>query len=441
MEINLTQADVVIVGGGLAGLSAACYLGRAGARVTLFEKAASLGGRASTQNYDGYMFNRGIHALYTGGAASEVLHDLGISYSYGIAKGLCLLHEGQIYPLPLSPSSLLKSRLLKFGDKIELARFFSMLPRLRANEVAHISVQEWLERTIRRPMIRQLMNSTARVFVYSTALDLVSAEVFVSRLQIALKHPVHYIEGGWQTLVEKLRQAAEQAGVRIVQDSRIVSVEHQHGEVQGVRLHDGRVLAAANVILATNSTDAVKLVDEGAYAPLCNIVDPLIPARVACLDVALRRLPDPRHPAVQDLDGARFLSAHSCFTRVAPENGALISTFKQLDPMYPGDAQQDERDLEDLLDTVQPGWRDLLVKRVFLPRIEAMSMLPLASSGGYAGRPGPLVPGINRLYLAGDWIGAGFLADPSMGSARHAAQLILQNGSLTTLNKTLVGSV
>jgi phytoene dehydrogenase-like protein len=68
MEKQLTQTDVVIVGGGMAGLTAACYLARSGVAVMLFEKAANLGGRAATQNHEGYLFNRGIHAIYTGGA-------------------------------------------------------------------------------------------------------------------------------------------------------------------------------------------------------------------------------------------------------------------------------------------------------------------------------------------------------------------------------------
>jgi phytoene dehydrogenase-like protein len=421
----------------MAGLSIACYLARAGVPVTLFEKATNLGGRATTQNHDGYLFNRGIHAIYIGGATSQVLQDLGITYNYGSPKETFLLHQGQIYPFPASISSLLRSHLLTVGEKIELAHIFSTLPRLQAKSLAHISVQEWLERTIKRPQVRQLMASTARVLVYSAALDLVSAEVFVTKLQLQLKYPVHYIEGGWQTLIEGLRRTAEQAGVCIMTSRRVASVEYQNGHVRGVRLSDDSVLAASSVIVATSPQDATKLVDGGAYVPLREIVDPLIPARVACLDVALRRLPEPRYPVVQDLDRPRFLSAQSFYTRITPEEGALISTFKPLDPLHLTDPKQDERELEDLLDTVQPGWREVLVKRVFLPHIEAIGMLPTASGGGYAGRPGPLVPGITNLYLVGDWIGEGFLSDPSMGSARQVAQLILQDNPLTTVPKML----
>jgi phytoene dehydrogenase-like protein len=105
----------------------------------------------------------------------------------------------------------------------------------------------------------------------------------------------------------------------------------------------------------------------------------------------------------------------------------MIYTFKQLDPTSRTDPHEDERDLEDLLDTVQPGWRDALVKRVFLPRIDAVGALPLAAQGGFAGRPGPEVPGIANLYLAGDWIGPeGFLSDTSAASGREVARQLLQ---------------
>jgi phytoene dehydrogenase-like protein len=137
------------------------------------------------------------------------------------------------------------------------------------------------------------------------------------------------------------------------------------------------------------------------------------------------------------MERARFMSTQSLYSHVAPTGGALIYTFKQLDPRQPTDPREDEHDLEDLLDTAQPGWRDVLVKRQYLPRIDAIGMLPTASGGGYAGRPGPQLPGITNLYLAGDWIGEGFLSDPSMGSARRAAQRVLKGELARPLEQKL----
>jgi len=79
----------------MAGLTAACYLARAGAGVTLLENAPYLGGRAATREFDGFLFNRGGHALYTGGAASRVFEELGITYGHGIPKDTFVLQGGQ----------------------------------------------------------------------------------------------------------------------------------------------------------------------------------------------------------------------------------------------------------------------------------------------------------------------------------------------------------
>ena len=428
LESQMKQADVVIVGGGLAGLSAACYLARAGVGVTVFERSAGLGGRAASQVHDGYSFNRGIHALYTGGAASEVLRELGIAYSGHSPKDIYVLREGKLHIAPIGTLTMVRTDALSFADKLELMSVFARVPQLKPDELRGMSVQEWLERNIRRPLVRELMAANARTFVYSSALELVSADVFVKKMQISLRNPVLYIDGGWQMLVDGLCTAAEQAGARIVSGARVEAVSQEDGRIVGVSLRGGQVVHASAVIVATSPRDAVKLVDGGNYPPLREIVEALVPARVACLDVALSRLPDPRYPVVQDLEGPRFLSTQSIYSRIAPQGGALIHAFKQLDPLHLGDPGEDERDLERLLDTVQPGWREVLVKRVYLPHIEAIGMLPTVHSGGYAGRPGPQVPGLSNLYLVGDWIGEGFLSDPSFGSARQVAQLLLREG-------------
>ena len=431
-EHKLAQTGVAVVGGGIAGLTAAGYLARAGADVTVFEKAPEPGGRAATRESGGFLFNRGGHALYTGGAASEAFEELGVAYDRGIPKDTFVLHEGKISAFPADPLGLLRTDFLDAGDKLALFRFFAALGMAKPHASAGTSVRDWLDRKLRRPRLHRLMTAVARTFCYTTALDLASAEMFVEKFQRTLGHPVHYVDGGWRVLVDGLRAAAERSGARIVGGARVEGMEVSGGRARGVRLRGGGIVQASAVVVATGPRDAAGVVDGGGHPTLRRVVDGLASVPMACLDVALEHLPFPERPVVQDLDGPRFTSAQSVYTpRVAPGGAALVISFKQLDPRQPGDPREDERDLEDLLDAAQPGWRDVLVKRQYLPRIEAVGALPLAAAGGFAGRPDVAAPGIGGLYLAGDWVGPeGFLVDASVSSARRAAELALEDGAM-----------
>src|SRR5436190_15306467 len=142
---SLAGMDVVIIGGGLAGLTAANYLAQAGKTVTLYEKSADLGGRAATQTHNDYHFNRGIHALYCGGAAEQVLKELNIHYSGGSPKGIYALKQGQLYVAPVNLTTMLQTGLLTLADKLELMRVFTLIPNLKAHDYRNMSVQEWID--------------------------------------------------------------------------------------------------------------------------------------------------------------------------------------------------------------------------------------------------------------------------------------------------------
>jgi phytoene dehydrogenase-like protein len=90
------------------------------------------------------------------------------------------------------------------------------------------------------------------------------------------------------------------------------------------------------------------------------------------------------------------------------------------------DAVLVRRELEALVDAVQPGWRDAAVHTRFLPHLRVAHDLPTPDARGLRGRPGPRVPDWPGLYVAGDWVGpAGLLADASLASAQAAADAVL----------------
>ncbi|MFE9958452.1 FAD-dependent oxidoreductase [Micromonospora sp. NPDC005299] len=71
------ETDVVIVGGGLAGLAAARRLHRAGVPWRLLEAGDRLGGRVATDEVDGYLLDRGFQVLNTAYPRLGGLVDLG----------------------------------------------------------------------------------------------------------------------------------------------------------------------------------------------------------------------------------------------------------------------------------------------------------------------------------------------------------------------------
>lgn len=67
----MKRLSVVVVGAGFGGLSAAAYLARAGAQVTVVERAAHVGGKAAHLEKDGFVFDAGPTLL----TMPEVLED------------------------------------------------------------------------------------------------------------------------------------------------------------------------------------------------------------------------------------------------------------------------------------------------------------------------------------------------------------------------------
>ena len=409
--------DVAIVGGGVAGLTAAIYLARAGRDVTVFERSRTIGGRARTQEHEGFLFNQGPHALL----ASEVLDELGISLSGGsppILKTL-VLKNGALHNFPLGPTGFFNTKLLSMSERIRLVALLLKVLRSDPAAAAGESVLSWVQQHTAAAPVQEMLLALMRASTYADDPADLSMEVFMQQMQLATD--ITYLDGGWQSLVEALEKMARSAGAKIRAESRIDGITVE-GERPALQLADGRSAAASAVVLTVNPSTAHRMLPQSRV--LEAVAHTARPVRMASLDVALRRLPEPSQPIVLGLDRPYYLSVHSVAADLTPPEGALIHVVSYLGKDAVG--AEAETALEQVLDLAQPGWRDELIHRRFLPELIVSNYLATAPAG-LSGRPDPALVDVPNVYLAGDWVGSkGWLTNASFTSARSAAHLLLR---------------
>jgi phytoene dehydrogenase-like protein len=419
--MSAKKQRVVVVGAGLAGLSAAAYAAKAGHRVTVVEKASAPGGRAATQDEGGYLLNLGPHALYRGGLGEEVLRELGVEVRGASPPvgGLAIDH-GKRSVLPVGFVTMLTTSLLPLGAKLDVAKLLGGLDGIDPRAIAGETVEAFLASRLRAPEARAFAAAMIRLSTYADAPAELSAGTAIAQLRQAAKHNVLYLDGGWRALVEGLRAAAVRAGAEVIAGVKVEAVERDARGPRAVRLAGDRSLPADRVILAASPAAARALLPGVASVAAWEAAAQ--PVYASALDVALSRLPDPRTTFAIGVDRPLYFSVHSSVARLAPEGGAVIHVARY---GRAPDAAAVERELEGLLDQLQPGWRDAIVARRFPPSLVVAHDLPRASMGGLAGRPGPRVPGAPGVLVAGDWVGpSGLLAEASLASARAAARAI-----------------
>lgn len=411
--------EVVVIGGGAAGLAAATFLGRAGSRVTLLERAKRLGGRAASDEEVGCVLNQGPHALYRGGPAMRVLRELGVAWKGTVpdTKGFFVEREGRCHPMPSGALSLLGTSALGFGGKLELAKTLLSLNASKASDYDSISVADWLA-TIHDPRARDLLGALARVSTYCADQAEMSAGVAMAQIALATKHGVEYLDSGWQTLVDELEKTTRLANVTVATGITVNTIERRGSGYEVIA--EGQRWSADLVVMAVGPQTCRSLLPWSAA--IAEAAQAAIPVRAACLDVVLDALPNPSHLFTLGLDRPHYLSVHGAFARLGPAGSFVVHVAKYLATNETDDHVRDE--LEALLERAQPSWTKHAIYTRYLPQMTVYSAMPLASRGGLRGRTPVVVADAPNVLLAGDWVGdEGLLLDAALASAARVGDL------------------
>ena len=431
MSNEFDSSDVIIIGGGLAGLTTAALLARSGKTVTLFERSSKeIGGRARSTEVDGFYFNQGPHALFLTDATDSILKEIGITFTGGTAGGKgksYLISGGRKREVPGDYGSWLSSGK---GDgtlvETDGSQFFKSPTEMDFSQLEGVTVQEWLDKNIHDTNDAEIIKAILRLNTYGNDPEIQSIGSALRQIYVSSRAGgVMYVDGGWQTLVDGLLTVAKNANARIVMDKKAISVKRTDSSGWQVLLSDKTQVSAKIVVIAAGPMDAYSLFDDKERPEvLSKAAKEAKPVRLVCLDVALSSLPDKDALFALGVDRPLYFSVHSAYAKLAPEGGALIHVAKYLGTSIAPKPREDQPELEELLDLMQPGWREVLVKKRPLPSMVVSNAVVTAATGGLAGRPDVRIA--DNLYIVGDWVGKeGLLSNASVASAKHAAQLIL----------------
>ncbi len=155
--------SIAVIGGGVAGMSAACALAEAGYRVQLVERRGYLGGRASSYLHPGVgeVIDNCQHVLF--GCCTNLIgfyERIGVADRIHWTSDMTMIEPGgrrsRLGPFQLGPlrlpaplhgaPGLLSAHAFTFADKLALGRAFRAMMRPGAMTVAHESLGAWLRR-------------------------------------------------------------------------------------------------------------------------------------------------------------------------------------------------------------------------------------------------------------------------------------------------------
>lgn len=267
------QAEVVVVGGGLSGLSAALRLAEAGADVLVLEAGSRVGGRAQSISVDGRPADRGFQSLFRAYPhTGKLLDDIGLRARDLVAyeRG-AVVHDGREWShMRMSARGVVGFRWFTTSDSVRLARLgaeVAVVPddRLLWGDERQVQTVDYLRsRGFSEGAIEGFFRPLFGVITADRELRS-DAGYFRFLLKMLLRGPAVMPVEGHGMIADWTAAAVRQRGGRVITGAAVADIETtpgDRGRACGVRLADGARVAAGAMVLATEAPETRRLLGE-----------------------------------------------------------------------------------------------------------------------------------------------------------------------------------
>jgi phytoene dehydrogenase-like protein len=425
--------DVIIVGGGLGGLTVGALLSKKGFKTLLLEQSGILGGRANCIEYKkGYAVDWGIHLLRFGdkGAAAQVFNSLGERLEIVEPGDGKLFHDGQWFELPTKTDVLRRTPLLDEEDKKSIGGLLAKIIGTPPHKLLDVSIAEWLESSEGSERVSWIMRLISKLCITTHAPDELSCGEVFTVISGALKagKSVGYPKGGWKTIIENL--------------ARIISGEDRclrtKSKVDKIIVDEKK--RARGVIVEGEKIDASAVVYSGPCQHLPNLVNEkdagrvflerartMIPTSGVTIDFGLRGKASDFTGMVAVDDPfilAQFTS--NIDPSVAPAGEQLATFLHVLPPqqiMNRSAVDKAFQLLESHAFKMFPNLKGSILweRRIAMDIVDGVLPTPLQSRDKRLGLTAP----VKGLYFAGDcYDGEGGGSDIAFHSAKRCSEVI-----------------
>ncbi len=235
-----------IVGGGIAGLTAAYRLVQTGHQVALFEARPALGGQAGTFEVGGERLEVFYHHLFSGDTAVIGLIDemgLGERMTWRDSK-VGFYYGGRIYNF-VTPMDLLRFRPISLVDRVRLGLVGLYLRRQKDwRRYEGVTAQEWIKRwagkrnydVVWGPLLRGKFGSRAG----DVSMVWFWGKIFLRFASrgggLAQKEKLGYLLGSFGLLTDELARRLKEAGAEIEAGRPVQRIVVEDGRATGLAL-------------------------------------------------------------------------------------------------------------------------------------------------------------------------------------------------------------